>query len=106
MASENAFAAILETGDVMTWGDPDSGGDCSRVQQRLKAVQSITATDHAFAALCGDGSLGLLKAEVVDFNFLTFKSWSSKIVFQPFVFLVCFSRYPSANPRKCCDMGP
>ena len=41
----------------MTWGDPDCGGDSSEVQDQLKGVQQIQATDKAFAAILADGSL-------------------------------------------------
>ena len=33
-----AFAAILDDGSVVTWGDPRYGGDCSAVQHQLKNV--------------------------------------------------------------------
>ena len=46
-----AFAAILESGAVVTWGNPESGGDSSRVQDQLRNVQHIQATDRAFAAI-------------------------------------------------------
>ena len=41
----------------MTWGDPDYGGDSSEVQDQLKGVQQIQATDYAFAAILADGSV-------------------------------------------------
>ena len=41
----------------MTWGDPDSGGDSSEVQDRLKGVQQVQANDSAFAAILADGSV-------------------------------------------------
>ena len=41
----------------MTWGDPDSGGDSSKVQDRLKGVQQVQATSRAFAAILADGSI-------------------------------------------------
>jgi hypothetical protein len=31
-----AFAAILSTGSVVAWGDPDWGGDCTAVQDQLQ----------------------------------------------------------------------
>ena len=49
------FAALLADGSVLTWGDPDCGGDSSEVQDRLKAVQQIEATGSAFAAILADG---------------------------------------------------
>ena len=46
-----AFAAILGDGSVMTFGQPDAGGDCSAVQDRLKNAQCIQASEDAFAAI-------------------------------------------------------
>ena len=39
-----AFAAILEDGSVLTWGDPGRGGDSSAVRGQLKGVQQIQYT--------------------------------------------------------------
>ena len=41
----------------MTWGDARYGGDSSTVQDKLKNVQQVQASDSAFAAILGDGSL-------------------------------------------------
>ena len=41
----------------MTWGDPDCGGDSSRVQGQLQGVQQVQATSDAFAAILADGSV-------------------------------------------------
>ena len=41
----------------MTWGDADCGGDSSTVQDKLRNVQQTQAADHAFAAICTDGSV-------------------------------------------------
>ena len=38
------FAAILEDGSVLTWGDPGRGGDSSAVRGQLKGVQQIQST--------------------------------------------------------------
>jgi hypothetical protein len=51
VASNRAFAAILEDGRVATWGDPAAGGDCTEVQDQLRDVQQLVSTDSAFAAL-------------------------------------------------------
>ena len=51
------FAAILEDGSVVTWGDADSGGDSSAVRDQLRGVQQIQATAGAFAAILADGSV-------------------------------------------------
>ena len=55
-ATEDAFAAILEDGSVMTWGAAYSGGDSSAVRDQLRGVQQIQATDAAFAAILEDTS--------------------------------------------------
>ena len=36
ISSARAFAAILEDRSVVTWGDPENGGDCSAVRDRLR----------------------------------------------------------------------
>ena len=56
-ATYEAFAAILEDGSVVTWGDADYGGDSSAVRDQLKGVQQIQATFRAFAAILEDGSV-------------------------------------------------
>lgn len=53
-----AFAAIRDDGSVVTWGDPKTGGDSSKVIDQLDAdVAQIFATRKAFAALKTDGSV-------------------------------------------------
>eukprot|EP00434_Breviolum_minutum_P039212 symbB.v1.2.034812.t1/scaffold4559.1/size42167/1 len=52
-----AFAAILEDGSVITWGEADCGGDSSAVGNQLRGVQQIQATSYAFAAILEDGSV-------------------------------------------------
>ena len=52
-----SFAAIQGDASVLTWGDPDDGGDCSDIQDRLVNVQKIQASLFAFAAVRGDGSV-------------------------------------------------
>ena len=42
---------------VVTWGDPDRGGDSSEVKDQLKGVQQVHATGRAFAAILADGSV-------------------------------------------------
>ena len=57
-ASDEAFAAILDDGSVVTWGDAGSGGNSTAAQKRLKTVQQISACRHgAFAAILEDGSV-------------------------------------------------
>ncbi len=52
-----AFAAVLASGRVVTWGDARYGGDSSSVQAELKDqfVQHICATEKAFAAVLASG---------------------------------------------------
>ena len=57
-ASCRAFAAVLEDGSIVTWGDHLGGGDSSAVQNQLKDVQQVhAARDGAFAAILADGSV-------------------------------------------------
>ena len=37
----SAFAAIIGDGSVVTWGDPQNGGDSSKVQDQLRHVKAI-----------------------------------------------------------------
>ena len=52
-----AVATIHCNGSVVTRGDVDSCGDSSAVQDQLKNVQRIQATQSSFAASIGDGSV-------------------------------------------------
>ena len=54
-ATDNAFAAILEDGTVVAWGDRSCGGDCSKVAWELVNVQQIEGAEAAFAAIQQDG---------------------------------------------------
>ena len=57
-ATVAAFAVFCCGGNQMvTWGSPDQGGDCSAVQDQLKNVVQVQATDGAFAAILADGSV-------------------------------------------------
>ncbi|OLQ01462.1 hypothetical protein AK812_SmicGene15784 [Symbiodinium microadriaticum] len=56
-ARKGAFAAILGDGSVVTWGKATFGGDSSAVQEQLRDVQQIHASDNVFAAILGDGSV-------------------------------------------------
>ena len=57
-AAAAAFALYCYGGDrVVTWGKPDCGGDSSKVQDQLKGVQQLQATERAFAAILADGSV-------------------------------------------------
>ena len=54
-ATSRAFAAILDDGSVLTWGDPTCGGNSSAAQDQLTGVQKIHGTSGAFAAILADG---------------------------------------------------
>ena len=57
-ASRAAFAFWCCGGDkVITWGDPECGGDSSEVQDQLRDVRQIQAGSAAFAAILADGSV-------------------------------------------------
>ena len=62
-SSTGAFAAIMDDGTVVTWGNAVFGGDSSTVQGQLKTVQQIQSCKVAFAGhshqwICRDvGSL-------------------------------------------------
>ena len=43
-ATEEAFAAILGDGSVVSWGRDRVGGDSSAVQDQLKNVRQLQAT--------------------------------------------------------------
>ena len=42
-------------GSVVTWGDPDCGGNSSKVQDELVGVQQVQATPYAFVAMVDNG---------------------------------------------------
>ena len=56
-ANQLAFAALVESGAVVTWGLADCGGDSSQVQDQLRNVQHIQATYAAFAAILESGAV-------------------------------------------------
>ena len=56
VATLGAFAALLTTGDVVVWGDPDSGGLLPRYILP-RQVHFLLATDGLFGALASDGRL-------------------------------------------------
>ena len=57
VATAQAFAWHSHGGEVVTWGDPNCGGDSSQVQEQLRNVQHIRATAHAFAAILESGAV-------------------------------------------------
>ena len=57
-ATVGAFAAILESGTVVSWGSADFGGDSSQVQEQLGNVNHIQATaGGAVAAILESGAV-------------------------------------------------
>ena len=57
-ATSFAFAALRGDGGVVTWGDPQCGGDSTAVREMLNAqVRQLHATSHAFAAIKDDGTV-------------------------------------------------
>ena len=57
-STDTAFASWCCGGDgVVTWGNSHSGGHSSAVQDQLRSVQQVQATDGAFAAILEDGSV-------------------------------------------------
>ena len=42
---------------LVTWGDPEAGGDSSQVQEQLRKVQHIQATQGALAAILDSGAV-------------------------------------------------
>ena len=56
-AARKAFAWHGLGGEIVTWGDPEAGGDSSRVLEQLRNVEHIQATLAAFAAILESGSI-------------------------------------------------
>lgn len=52
-----AFAAILQNGSVVAWGDPRYGGDSSAIQSELYDITHIFSNYRSFAALRDDGEV-------------------------------------------------
>ena len=46
-----AFAALTKNGNVITWGNPDYGGDSSRIQNKLINIQNIYSNHNSFVAI-------------------------------------------------------
>ena len=58
LATRSAFALWCHgESAVVAWGDAQSGGDSSAVQDHLANMQQIQASDGAFAAILEDGSV-------------------------------------------------
>lgn len=57
-ATGSAFALWIYGGDkILTWGSAYNGGRSTSIQKKLKNVQQVQATLHAFAAVLADGSV-------------------------------------------------
>ena len=57
-ATEAAFAAILASGSVVSWGNAaPHGGDSTGVQEQLNNVLQIQASASAFAAIRSNGTV-------------------------------------------------
>ena len=70
--SAAAFAVVLGDGSVVTWGSAFWEADSSAVQDQLKNVQQIQASEGAFAAILAGGS-------VVTWGYADFGSNSSAV---------------------------
>ena len=55
--ANGAFGAILESGAVVTWGNPRAGGDSSQVHEQLRNVQHIQSVADGFAAILESGAV-------------------------------------------------
>ena len=103
-STERSFAAWCCGNDrVVTWGDPQFGGDTTSVQVKLKNVQQVHATkDGAFAAILAEG-------RVVTWGSPRFGGDSSlvqdklKDVQCPSIYIICFCSY--SGKWSSCDMG-
>ena len=90
-ANSAAFAAILQDGSVVTWGDDARGGRSVEVQRQLKRVQHVQATVSAFAAILDGGC-------VVTWGFGRHGGDSSAVQEQ----LVMVRTYTRLIPCLCC----
>ncbi len=55
-ATHYAFCALKDDGSIVTWGDPDNGGDSSKVSDKLFDIEAVYANYYAFIALRKDGT--------------------------------------------------
>jgi alpha-tubulin suppressor-like RCC1 family protein len=59
-SSAYAFAALRADGSVVTWGEPNYGGDSSSVADKLDGtidVVEVFSNNYSFSALRADGSV-------------------------------------------------
>ena len=57
VTNSTAFAALTQSGEVITWGDSFAGGDSREVTEQLKQVKQIVPVKDGFAALRQDGTV-------------------------------------------------
>lgn len=57
VTNSSAFAALTQSGEVITWGDSFAGGDSREVTEQLKQVKQIVPVKDGFAALRQDGTV-------------------------------------------------
>jgi len=57
LANYYAYAALKSDGTVVTWGDPNGGGESSAVAESLRDVKAVYSNMKAFAALKKDGTV-------------------------------------------------
>ena len=56
-ATGSAFAALMADGTVVAWGNKSSGGDASKVKDKLTDIIKVVGNEYAFAALKENGSV-------------------------------------------------
>ena len=56
-SNEECFCGCHGGDEIFTWGCSSGGGDSSDIQSHLFNVQFVAATNFAFAAVLGDGSV-------------------------------------------------
>lgn len=96
-ASSRAFAALLKDGSVVCWGNPQSGGDCSRVQDQLKGwTAGLIHADH-----CSQG-FSRPKNILVGGVMLVFSSIITGIIIELTIFL---RSVLTTNQYPCDEYG-
>ena len=78
-----AFAAILNNGQVITWGNSNNGGSSTMIQSKLYDVNTIYSTDYAFTARRNDGSTVTWGAHVREYETKknVQKVWTNSLAF-------------------------
>lgn len=57
IATAHAYCGLLNTGEIVAWGDPRWGGKLTTEAARRTDVVQVTGNETAFAALCRDGTV-------------------------------------------------